>query len=289
MARIRSIHPEQWTDDRFVTCSPLARLLAIGIRNEADDNGVFEWNPIKLKMRILPADNCDVAQLLTELTATNQVLQFEASGKAYGLIRSFQKYQKPKKPTFYHPVPTEPLPNGYALSASYSGTGSLLVPNQSRKSCVDGEEEGKGEKGEYVSTAAAVEGDNAPALAAPAGSNEDGCAARDRNSGRTEPPSCPHDEIIALYHEILPMCQQVREWNKQRQGYLRQRWRESPKRQNIDWWRQYFAWVAESKFLTGQRPGTNGRPPFIASLEWLILPSNMAEVIEGKYHRDQAA
>lgn len=29
MARIRSTHPEQWSDDQFVSCSPLARLLAL--------------------------------------------------------------------------------------------------------------------------------------------------------------------------------------------------------------------------------------------------------------------
>ena len=73
MARIRSIHPEQWTDDQFVTTSPLARLVALGIRNEADDNGVFEWNPIKLKMRLLPADNCDMDSLLGELLSTKQI------------------------------------------------------------------------------------------------------------------------------------------------------------------------------------------------------------------------
>jgi hypothetical protein len=119
--RIRSIHPEQWTDDQFVTCEPLARLLALGLRNEADDNGIFDWNPIKLKMRLLPADNCDVTELLGRLEATGQIIRFtdEASGKPYGMIRNFQKYQKPKKPSFTRPVPSGPLPSGYSLSPAY--------------------------------------------------------------------------------------------------------------------------------------------------------------------------
>lgn len=136
MARIRSTHPEQWTDDKFVTCSPLARLFAIAIRNEADDNGIFEWNPIKLKMRLLPADNCDVTELLKELLTSDQVFRFEINSKAYGMIRSFHKYQRPKSPTFIHPVPTEALPKGYELSKSHfppyngqdSGTSSEEVP-----------------------------------------------------------------------------------------------------------------------------------------------------------------
>lgn len=139
MARIRSTHPEQWTDDKFVTCSPLARLVAIGVRNEADDNGVFEWNPVKLKMRLLPADNCDMAELLGELVSTKQVLRFTVKGKDYAIIRNFQKYQKPKKPTFYYPVPTEQLPNEYELNKDYSPTSSPPVPHQSGNSSSDGE------------------------------------------------------------------------------------------------------------------------------------------------------
>lgn len=126
MARIRSIHPEQWTDDDFVTCSALARLLALGLRNQSDDNGIFERNPVKLKMRILPADNCDVPALLEELRQSNQVLFFTAEGREFGIVRSFQRFQKPKSPSFIHPVPSEPLPKGYALSKWYSGSPSEM-------------------------------------------------------------------------------------------------------------------------------------------------------------------
>lgn len=145
MARIRSVHPEQWTDDQFVTCSPHARLLALGIRNEADDNGIFEWNPVKLKMRLLPADNLDIEVLLQELLDTDQVVQYEAEGRRFGMIRSFQRYQKPKKPSFIHPAPSEPLPNGYQLSDKYSTTSSEPVPHQYGNSSSDGGEEGREE------------------------------------------------------------------------------------------------------------------------------------------------
>ena len=122
MARIRSTHPGQWTDERFVTCSPLARLLALAVRNEADDNGIFEWKPLTLKMRLFPADSCDVGELLQELEETEQVYRFTVRGKEYGIIRNFTKYQRPKKPTFTYPTPTEALPNGYDLHPAYFGT-----------------------------------------------------------------------------------------------------------------------------------------------------------------------
>lgn len=97
-------------------------------------------------------------------------------------------------------------------------------------------------------------------------------------------PACPHDDIIAAYHELLPTCPQVREWHKTRQGLLKSRWREDPKRQTLEWWRKYFAYVAESDFLTGRAEPRKGSPPFVATLEWLLRPTNFANVREGKYH-----
>lgn len=162
MARIRSIHPEQWSDEQFVSCSPLARLLAIGIRNEADDNGIFEWGLFRLKVRILPGDNCDIAALLDELLASNQVIRYEVNGKAYSLIRNFQRFQSAKKPTFKHPLPpyTMPLPVGYSFHKSGLSRPESTppVPHQSVTSSIPvhpgkgkGEGEGKG-KGEGIQT-----------------------------------------------------------------------------------------------------------------------------------------
>ena len=105
MARIRSTHPGQWTDEDFVACSFAARLLALGLRTEADDNGVFEWKPLVIKMRLFPADAVDVPALLAELSANRQVASFEHSGKQYGAIRNFRRWQRPEKPKSWHPLP----------------------------------------------------------------------------------------------------------------------------------------------------------------------------------------
>lgn len=102
--------------------------------------------------------------------------------------------------------------------------------------------------------------------------------------GRGPTDHCPHQAIIDLYHEILPMCPAVRSWTKQREQLLRQRWREDTERQCLDWWKRYFTYVAGSKFLTGSAEAQGGRQPFIADLEWLVRPSNLVKVVEGKYH-----
>jgi len=97
--------------------------------------------------------------------------------------------------------------------------------------------------------------------------------------------ACPHQEIIATYHESIPVGTRVRVWNGARAKHLQARWRESAKRQSVDWWRKFFVYVAESEFLTGRAAASPGRDPFVVSLDWLVNPQNFAKVVEGKYHK----
>lgn len=94
---------------------------------------------------------------------------------------------------------------------------------------------------------------------------------------------CPLAEIVALYHETLPMLPRFQKLTKTRAGHVQQRWREDL--QTIEDWRAFFQDVRGSPFLIGQKPGSDGRPPFRASLDWLCRPENFAKVYEGFYHR----
>lgn len=107
MARIRSVHPGQWRDQDFVECSIPARLLAIAIRNEADDQGIFEWKPKQIKMNLFPADAIDVEPLLEELVRFNLMRKYEIDGRQFGAIRNFRLYQRPKTPNAIHPMSHE--------------------------------------------------------------------------------------------------------------------------------------------------------------------------------------
>lgn len=91
MARIRSIHPALFTDEAFACLSMGARVLLFGLWTEADDQGVFDWKPVTIKMRILPADNVDVPELLAELERANVIRRFEQDEKPYGAILNFSK------------------------------------------------------------------------------------------------------------------------------------------------------------------------------------------------------
>lgn len=106
MARIRSIKPEFWTDEKVVAMSPLARLLFIGLWNFADDEGRGELSPRRLKMQILPADSADMSALLGEIRRENLIAVYSVDGKEYFEIRGFHKHQKiDKRVKSRHPSP----------------------------------------------------------------------------------------------------------------------------------------------------------------------------------------
>lgn len=99
---------------------------------------------------------------------------------------------------------------------------------------------------------------------------------------------CPHSEILKLWGQHMPAARQPAEWTPARQTLLRTRWRESPKRQNLEWWARFFGYVAKSEFLTGQ-VSTPGRKPFEISLDWLLKSEHFLKTIEGGYHNEVAA
>lgn len=112
----------------------------------------------------------------------------------------------------------------------------------------------------------------------------EGPGERARGPGR---PACPVQKIIELYHEVLPELPAVRVVGKQLTQYLQSRWREDKARQDLAWWGSYFRQVSESAFLMGESEGRDGMPPFRADLTWLVRPTNLEKVLNGRYSRDR--
>jgi hypothetical protein len=106
------------------------------------------------------------------------------------------------------------------------------------------------------------------------------------SSKATDP--CPHQAIIDLYHQTIPTGRRVRQWTEARRAKLRARWKEEPNRQCLEWWKEFFAYIGRSDFLTG-RTYTPGRKPFELDLEWIVTPGNFVKIIEGKYENQEAA
>lgn len=112
MSRIRCIKPEFWTSEQVVACSMQARLLFIGLWNFCDDAGVHPASPLRLKMEVLPGDNCslgDIKKWIDELITNNLIREYVVDGQSYWIITGWKKHQRIEKPTYCHPLPQSEL------------------------------------------------------------------------------------------------------------------------------------------------------------------------------------
>lgn len=101
MARIRTIKPEFWTDEKLIECSLIARLLFIGTWNFADDAGNLDRSPKQIKARIFPLDEIDCEPYLLELISHGLLTEYSVNEKKYLHISGFEKHQlinRPSKP-----------------------------------------------------------------------------------------------------------------------------------------------------------------------------------------------
>ena len=100
------------------------------------------------------------------------------------------------------------------------------------------------------------------------------------NTPCSPPSKIPVQQIVDLYHEILPANPRVVKITQARRSLIKQRWNDELK--TLDNWRNYFEHVAQSKFLTGRAVPQSGKPVFFADLEWLVRQSNLVKVAEGE-------
>lgn len=123
MARIRTIKPEYWTDERVGECSIPARLLFIAAWNFADDHGGLDRSPKQLKAQAFPYDAIDCEPLVQELLSQRLLIEYEVSGKKYLHIRGFRKHQKNEKPAAPRfPVYRDGTDGASGAPATSSGT-----------------------------------------------------------------------------------------------------------------------------------------------------------------------
>lgn len=99
MARIRTIKPDFWTDEKLVECSTNARLFFIGLLNFSDDYGNLQRSAKKLKLQIFPADSFDCEPLIQELMQQGLLVEYRNQENTYLHIKGFDKHQKVDRPS----------------------------------------------------------------------------------------------------------------------------------------------------------------------------------------------
>lgn len=106
MARIRTIKPEFWANEQVMDCSPMARLLFIGLWNFCDDGGNHPASAKTIKAEIFPGDDITsttVQQLLAELESNGLIALYSASGKDFWHVTGWH-HQKIDKKSFKYPA-----------------------------------------------------------------------------------------------------------------------------------------------------------------------------------------
>jgi hypothetical protein len=98
VARIRSIKPEYWTDEKIVELDFVERLLFIGLWNFADDQGYLDYSPKRIKMQIFPGDNVDVVEGLEKLHEASLIEAFDGPKGVVLWITHWKKHQRVSNP-----------------------------------------------------------------------------------------------------------------------------------------------------------------------------------------------
>lgn len=115
MARYRTIKPEFWTSEQVMECSPITRLMFIGMWNFADDTGRLPLSPKTIKAQIFPGDDITVEiirGMIDELSSNGLVNVYRIEDKEYLQVTGWhhQKIDKPQKPKY--PAPLAENENG---------------------------------------------------------------------------------------------------------------------------------------------------------------------------------
>lgn len=95
MPRKREIKYQFFQNDEMAECSPLARLLFIGLWTIADREGRLEDRPKKIRGQILPYDEADGELLIAELKSHRFIARYEVDGSKFIQVLNFKKHQNP--------------------------------------------------------------------------------------------------------------------------------------------------------------------------------------------------
>mgnify|MGYP003483570330 FL=1 len=158
MARIRTIKPEFWVDEKLAKLPVYARLLFIGTWNFADDNGVLLANPVLMKSHIFPYEDIGISTIsewIDMLVENGMLIRTTYNGKDYLVIRKFLIHQKINRKSIRINIP---LPVVLQVIDEYNKThGVLTEPSlQEREQGIGKRNDGTGMEEEMKEESAPV-------------------------------------------------------------------------------------------------------------------------------------
>ena len=256
MARARNIKPGFFLNEYLGTCDPLEALLFEGLWLLADREGRLEFRPLRIKAQIFPYRDLS-AQVITgyirNLSSNGFIVLYEADGNQYIEVCGFLEHQNPHKNEKASDIPAPPEKSTACNKSSNYTTSTDNIG---------------------ITPADSLNPDSL---------NPDSLNPEKTLTGNPVEPanasSCPHAEIVKLYHELLPELPSIRDLTPKRQAALRARWKSHKRFQDLSWWRDYFLTVKDSDFLMGRLPGKTWQADF----DFLIRSEKFQKIIEGGY------
>ena len=95
MARARNIKPAFFQNEDLAELQPIDRLAFIAMWTVADYRGCIEYRTKRLKVQLLPYDNCDIELIVTKLEQSRFITTYNVNGQKYIKILNFEKHQNP--------------------------------------------------------------------------------------------------------------------------------------------------------------------------------------------------
>jgi len=95
MARARNIKPAFFQNEDLAELKPIERLAFIAMWTVADYRGCIEYRAKRLKVQLLPYDNCDIDSIVTNLEQSRFITTYNVNGQSYIKILNFEKHQNP--------------------------------------------------------------------------------------------------------------------------------------------------------------------------------------------------
>ena len=258
MARARNIKPGLFKNEVLGVADPIYTLAFEGLWLLADREGRLEDRPLRIKAETFPyRDGVDINAILDWLKENDFITRYTVAGKAFIQINNFGKHQNPHKNE-----PESVIPSIEEIQTSTENIGT---------------------RSEFIGSA------RADSLNLIPDSIEEATPLV-----ASKLPTCPQQEIIEMYGEILPELPFPRIWEGERQKNLAARWKwvlsdlqkkghPVTRESGLDFFRRFFDYISTRDLLMG-RSGD-----WTASLDWIVQSKNFAKIIQGNYTSKAAA
>lgn len=113
-----------------------------------------------------------------------------------------------------------------------------------------------------------------------------------RRPKKPSTPPCPYEQIVALYHQLLPNLPEVRLMDDKRKAGMRQRWkwifsslldgkpRATTKDEALHWLSRYFERAKASDFLMGRTKRSAEHANWRPDIDFILSSAGLKQIIE---------